>query len=118
MRMIWDEALAEWLKWHGRKCNAKEHEVMTGYPWDGYSIEGLWSHRGEIWAKYAKGYPHPFEVGLEQDHLFFEPGVISYSKVYAMDKSVIVETHYRRGRCIYDSRKHGPVPPYKGAKRA
>ena len=115
--MDWSEALAEWLKWHGRKCNAKEHEVMTGYPWEGYSIEGLWSHRGEIWAKYAKGYPHPHEVGLPLDHWFFHPALVTVSAPRDIRGNVIYEQHFRRGRCIYDSRKHPKPPTYAPIRR-
>lgn len=74
--MTWDDALYGFMQKHQFDMGQHHFEAMYDYPWDGFSIPGLWSYRGFIWAKYEGAYPTPEEVGLAADHDFFNPDVV------------------------------------------
>ena len=95
--MDWDTALKAFMKDRWDKLGPREFEAMYDYPWYGFSIAGLWSYRGKIWAKYAGGYPTPEEVGLPADHDFFDPDYVCYSECKKADGTVVNQEWHHHG---------------------
>ena len=98
--MNWSEAQRSFRLRYGEQMSWKEYEVMTDYPRVVLDIAGLWSWRGEIWAKYAGSYPEPDEVGLEADHSFFKPGLVTEKWGPNQKGQIVLQGVYRHGRKI------------------
>ena len=96
--MDWASALSAFMKDHWSDMGQREFEAMYGYPWDHFSISGLWSYRGKIWAKYAGSYPKPSEVGLEASHDFFNPDYVCHERWRNADGKILKEAWYHHGR--------------------
>lgn len=96
--MNWDEALRKFMSKHWDAMGQREFEAMYGYPWDGFSIAGLWSYRGAIWVRYEGCYPKPEDVGLEPDHWFFNPDVVCLSETRKQGGEVIKREQRHHGR--------------------
>ena len=103
--MTWGEALAPFVKKHFKKLSTKEIEILYEYPWNGYCIGGLWSHRGVIWKKYEGTYPNPEDVGLEPDHPFFDPEVVTISRTMNGNGECIAIDQFWRGRRLKPSHR-------------
>ena len=97
--MEWQQAEQEFFAGPGSDMTRAEY-TRWNYQEFGQrmSVYGVWAYRGYLWKKYAGKYPKPEEVGLPENHVFFDPDFVDMSTTMGYDGEVKEVEYFHMGR--------------------